>query len=113
MPSWVASSFGTVGFKDTETNILKACYDIDCNSSECTGWSYIDEHQIAAGEQFHELRCRDGLLDPGIWVLERPGWEPGCEAHVPDNVECVVIDSSHALLPGRLEADGTCTEIEQ
>ena len=113
VPSWVASSFGTVGFKDTETNVLKACFDIDCNPSECTGWSNSDERQVAAREQLHELRCRDGLLYPGNWVLERAGWEPGCEAHVPDDVECVVIDPSHALLPGRLEADGTCAEIEQ
>lgn len=95
--------------------VLLACYGIDCTAAAaidfglgCTHVTETDERRDAAEDRLHQRRCADGLLWEGNWVLERPGWEFGCEDFVPADVECLVTDPGQGHEPGLLDVTGQC-----
>lgn len=98
--------------------VLLTCYGIDCVTPArgCENVTETDARRDAANERLHERRCSDGLVYPGSWALERPGWEAGCEEFVPDDVECLVDrygrepDPQYRddVFPGLLDVSGAC-----
>ena len=100
--------------------VLLTCYGIDCITPTrgCESVTETDARRDAADVRLHERRCSDGLVYPGNWVMERPGWEFGCEDFVPDDVECLVDrygrepDPQYPddVYPGLLDVSGACIE---
>ena len=99
--------------------VLLTCYGIECWTVNrgCQNLTETDERRDAAYERLHERRCSDGLVGHSYRVFEEPGWEVGCEAFVPDDVECLVYryradepDTPWTgdVNPGLLDVSGEC-----
>lgn len=98
--------------------VLFTCYGIDCITPThgCENVAEADARRDAANERLHERRCSDGLVNRGNWLFEKPGWESGCEAFVPDDVECLIDvrgrepDPQYRgdVFPGLLDKSGQC-----
>ena len=99
--------------------VLLTCYGIDCITPTrgCQNLTETDARRDAAHKRLHERRCSDGLVGHAYQVFEEPGWEVGCEAFVPDDVECLVyryradepdIPWSDDVNPGLLDVSGEC-----
>ena len=93
--------------------VLLSCYGIDCVTTdrECVNLTENDVRQDLAAGRLHERRCVDGVLE-SVTGWSRPGWEPGCETFIPDDVECTV--GLHGRLigfaAGVLTAANECVE---
>ena len=99
--------------------VLLTCYGIECWTVNrgCQNLTETDARRDAAYERLHERRCSDGLVGHAYRVFEEPGWEVGCEAFVPDDVECLVYryraDEPDTpwrddVNPGLLDVSGEC-----
>ena len=99
--------------------VLLTCYGIDCITPTrgCQNLTETEARRDAAHKRLHERRCSDGLVGHAYQVFEEPGWEVGCEAFVPDDVECLVyryradepdIPWRDDVNPGLLDVSGEC-----
>ena len=105
----LSSSFSADDF------VLLVCYGIDCTASpiECELVTQEDLRRDNAERRLHDRRCADGLLFPGDWILERPGWEAGCEDFIPDDIECTFTEGGlGGHRPGSLDESGQCSSID-
>ena len=100
--------------------VLLTCFGIDCITPNrpCENITETDERRDAANERLHKRRCSDGVVGREWWAVERPGWEAGCEAFVPDGVECLTYGYGREadppyhddVFPGLLDVSGECIE---
>ena len=102
--------FGMFFGNDADADaVLLTCYGIDCITPNrgCENVTDTDERRDAAEDRLHERRCADGLIYAGS-LMEEPGWEHGCDAHIPPDVECIVIGTGYESLPGLFDVSGEC-----
>ena len=105
-PSLFGLTFGTdfddnAGF-DADA-VLLFCYSIDCVTTDrgCVNLAENDARRDLAANRLFERRCADGVLESvtGSEHWRRDGWEPGCDAFIPDDVECTVY-GTHGVVDG-------------
>ena len=105
--------------------VLLTCYGIDCITPDrgCENVTETDERRDTASERLHVRRCADGVVVRGLiqfGARTEPGWEHGCEAHIPDDVECLVDEHGDKpepyggllyagdVFPGLIDTSGEC-----